>query len=85
LLLLISSSCISTGIRIEQRESRSVFKLSQPGEGWVFRRDLDGSWRRMCWLPHKRRNDGIILACSGQQVAIGAQGGLMTILDFSDI
>jgi hypothetical protein len=75
----------STDTPIDQRKSNGGFKLNELGKGWVCRRNLDGSWRRMCWLPHKRRNDGTILACFGQKVVIGAQGGLLTILDFSDI
>jgi hypothetical protein len=53
-------------------------------EGWVFRLMLDGTRRRMCWLPHERRVNGEI-ACRGQKVVIGAGGGIVTILDFSNV
>jgi hypothetical protein len=81
--LLINPSCCSTEIHIHRQESISAFKLHE--DGWVLRRDLDGLWRRMCWLPHERRNDGLICACYGQRLVIGAADGLMTILDFSNV
>jgi hypothetical protein len=83
--LLINPSHCSTDIQIHQRESNSAFKLDEAKEGWLMRRGADGDWRRMCWLPYKRRNGGAVRACFGQKVVIAAHGGLMTILDFSDI
>jgi hypothetical protein len=83
--LLICPFSSSKYIQIDQRESSGAFKLDEDPEGWLLRRDVDGIWRRMCWLPYKRRHYGTVLACSGQQVVIGAQGGLLTILDFSNI
>jgi hypothetical protein len=83
--LLINHPRYSTDFRTDQLESSSAFKLDEATKGWLLRLDADGDWRRMCWLPHKRREDGQVLACSGQRVVIGAQGGLMTILDFSDM
>jgi hypothetical protein len=80
--LLIGPSCSSTDIQIDQHENSSAFELD---EAWLLRRGGDGLWRRICWLPYKRRHDGVILACSGQQVVIGAQGGLLTILDLSNV
>jgi hypothetical protein len=59
--------------------------LDEAGEGWVLRRNLDGSWRRMCWLPYKRREYGTIKACYGQRIVICAKGGVLTILDFSNV
>jgi hypothetical protein len=53
-------------------------------QGWIFRRENDGVWRRMCWLPHARRHGGL-LQSRGQRVCIGAMSGIMTILDFSDV
>jgi hypothetical protein len=83
-LSLINPGNSSTEIQIDQHESSIVFQL-QP-DGWVSSRsDLNISWRRMCWLPYKRRNGGRILTCYGQRVVIVAAGGVMTILDFSDI
>jgi hypothetical protein len=70
-------------VQIYRRESSSAFKLHP--EGWVLRRDGDGSWRRMCWLPYKRRNGGEVDACSGQKIVITASFGLLTILDFSRV
>jgi hypothetical protein len=70
---------------MDQRESSGAFKLNKDAEGWLLRRDVDGLWRRICWLPYKRRHDGTVLACSGQQVVIGVGDGLLTILDFSNI
>jgi hypothetical protein len=64
------------------REGSSTFKLDGDG-GWVLRRKDDGTWRRMCWLPYKRRQGGI-LSHYGDRVFIGAAGGCVTILDFSD-
>jgi hypothetical protein len=49
------------------------------------RRDVDGHRHRMCWLPRNRRNGGQVLACDRQRVVIGARGGLLTILDLSNI
>jgi hypothetical protein len=80
--LLIGPSYSSTDIQIDQHENSSAFKLD---EGWLLRRGADGLWCRICWLPYKRRHDGVILACSGQQVVIGALGGLLTILDLSNV
>jgi hypothetical protein len=59
--------------------------LNEADEGWVFRRNLDGPGQRICWLPHDRRKDGVIRACYGQRIVIGATGGLLTILDFSNV
>jgi hypothetical protein len=69
----------------DQLESSSAFKLDKAQKGWLLCLGADGDWRRMCWLPYQRRKKGKVLACCGQQVVIGAQGGLMTILDFSEI
>jgi WD40 repeat protein len=80
---LISHSCSSKDIQIDQHESSRAFKLYR--DGWILCRNLDGPWRRMCWLPRKRRDQGVIRACFGQQIAVCAVGGLMTILDFSDV
>jgi hypothetical protein len=63
--------------------NNAAFQLDER-QGWVSRVALDGSLRRMCWLPHKRRHGGCI-AWSGQQVVIGAESGIVTILDFSDV
>jgi hypothetical protein len=52
--------------------------------GWISRLEEDKRWRRMCWLPHERRHGGF-LRSFGQRVAIGADSGLVTILDFSDV
>jgi hypothetical protein len=71
--------------KIEQRECSSAFMLDEAGKGWVLRRNLDGSWRRMCWLPYKRRKNGEIKACRGQRIVICAKGGVLTILDFSNV
>jgi hypothetical protein len=83
--LLINHSCYSPDFRTDQLESSSAFKLDEAKKGWLLRLGADGDWRRMCWLPYERRKDGKVLACCGQRVVIGAQGGLMTILDFSDM
>jgi hypothetical protein len=69
--------------QIDQRESSSAFKLD--GEGWVLRRNLDGFWQRMCWLPYKRRENGRITACYGQRIVVCARTGVLTILDFSNV
>jgi hypothetical protein len=74
---------LSKDVQIYRRESSSAFKLHP--DGWVLSRNGGGSWRRMCWLPHKRRNDGKIYACSGQKIVITASWGLLTILDFSRV
>jgi hypothetical protein len=63
--------------------SNAAFELDE-NQGWVSRVARDGSSRRMCWLPHKRRHHGCIAWC-GQKVVIGAASGLLTILDFSDV
>jgi hypothetical protein len=64
-------------------ESTATFDLDQT-EGWVFRLTLDGTWRRMCWLPYNRRDNGE-MACWGQKVVIGSASGIVTILDFSNV
>jgi hypothetical protein len=81
--LLIEYSQFPTDIIINSNGSSVIFDLHE-NTGWVSRLALDGSSRRMCWLPHKRRYGGII-ACWGQKVVIGAKSGLVTILDFSDV
>jgi hypothetical protein len=85
LSLLINSSHSWTDIQLHQRASSSAVKLDEARQGWLMRRGADGDWRRMCWLPYKRRNGGVVRACFGQKVVIAAHDGLMTILDFSDI
>jgi hypothetical protein len=75
---LISPSSYAIDIQICQHERSHTFELQQ--DGWVLRHG-----RRICWLPYKRRKGGIILATQGQRVVIGAMGGLLTILDFSDL
>jgi hypothetical protein len=70
-------------LKIEQRERSSAFKLD--GEGWVLHRNLDGFWKRMCWLPYKRRENGRIQACYGQRIVVCARSGVLTILDFSNV
>jgi hypothetical protein len=72
-----------TEIIIDSNESNAAFELDQ-SQGWVSRIALDGSSRRMCWLPHKRRHKGFI-AWSGEKVVVGAHSGIVTILDFSDV
>jgi hypothetical protein len=68
---------------MDSNQSSAAFDLD-PTEGWVFRLMLHGDRRRMCWLPHKRRDQGEI-AYWGQKVAIGATTGILTILDFSNV
>jgi hypothetical protein len=72
-------------LKIEWRARSGVFMLDEAGEGWVLRRNLDGSWRRMCWLPYKRRENGRIAACYGQRIVVCARSGVLTILDFSNV
>jgi WD40 repeat protein len=80
----ITCAYLSTDIRISQLERNIQFKLDGDDEGWVFRRKGDGTWRRMCWLPHKRRHRGN-LDYHGDRLVIGASNGCVTILDFSDV
>jgi hypothetical protein len=40
-------------------------------------------YRRVCWLPHERRHNGVI-ACWDDRVCVGSESGAVTILDFSD-
>jgi hypothetical protein len=84
-VLLISFACPLEDVSIERCGSSSVFNFDKAGEGWVLRRYLGGPWRRMCWLPHKRRSNGVIRASFGQQIVICAVGGVLTILDFSNV
>jgi hypothetical protein len=69
-------------MQIDERESSIAFELHQ--DGWICRRHLNGTLRRICWLPYKRRNNGTMLACFGERLVIGAEHGLMTILDLSN-
>jgi hypothetical protein len=84
-LLIDHPSCWLTDTQIYQQEDSNAFKLDEADKGWLLRRGVDGHWRRMCWLPYKRRKNGNVRACFGQKVVITARGGLMTMLDFSDI
>jgi hypothetical protein len=68
---------------MDSKQSNTAFELDDT-QGWVSRIALDRSSRRMCWLPHKRWYRGI-MAWSGQKVVIGAESGIVTILDFSDV
>jgi hypothetical protein len=72
-------------LKSEQREHSSAFMLDKAGEGWVLRRNLDGFWQRMCWLPYKRRENGRIEACYGHRIVVCAGSGLLTILNFSNV
>jgi hypothetical protein len=72
-------------LKIEQREGSNAFMLGDAGEGWVLRRNLDGFWQRMCWLPYKRRERGKIEACYGQRIVVSAGSGVLIILDFSNV
>jgi hypothetical protein len=85
LSLLINLSHCLIDIQILKHESSSTFKLDEEKEGWLLRCGVGGDWQRVCWLPYKRRKDGEVLACFGQQVVIGAFDGLLTILDFSNV
>jgi hypothetical protein len=80
---LIPYSYSPTAVSVDRNGTSPVFDWDM-STGWVFRIAHDGTSRRMCWLPHKRRYGGVI-AWSGQKVAIGAESGLVTILDFSDV
>jgi hypothetical protein len=80
---LIHHSRSPTEVIWDPNLSSVAFELDV-NTGWVSRLALDGSWRRMCWLPHERRHGGVI-ACWGQKVVIGAASGLVTIFDFSDV
>jgi hypothetical protein len=82
-LSLIYRSRFLTELIIGSSDSATIFELDK-SEGWVYRLTSDGTRRRMCWLPHKRRCSGEI-ASSGQKVVIGAASGIVTILDFSDV
>jgi hypothetical protein len=83
-LSLIIHYLSSTDIVVTERESSTTFKLDGDDGGWVLRRKGDGTWRRMCWLPHKRRHQGQ-LDYYGDRLVIGASTGYVTILDFSDV
>jgi hypothetical protein len=85
LSLLINPFGCLTDIKIHQPEISSAFELDEADKGWLLRRDVEGNWRRMCWLPYKRREHGKVIGSDGQRVVICTRGGLMTILDFSDI
>jgi WD40 repeat protein len=74
---------ILTELTIDQNGSGTTSDLDV-SEGWVFRIAPDGTRRRMCWLPHKRSYNGQI-ACWEQKAVIGAQSGIVTILDFSNM
>jgi hypothetical protein len=65
--------------------NRSTVSFDMDGsEGWIIRVALDGTRRRVCWLPHARRFNGY-LAFRGQKVVVGARSGIVTILDFSNV
>jgi hypothetical protein len=83
-LSLIIPYLSSTDIVVTKRESSTTFKLDGNDGGWVLRRKGDGTWRRMCWLPHKRRHEGR-LDYHGDRLFIGAYAGCVTILDFLDV
>jgi hypothetical protein len=81
--LLIPYSYSPTAVSVDRNLTSPVFELDM-GTGWVIRIAHDGTWQWMCWLPHKRRYGGVIAWCR-EKVAIGAESGLVTILDFSDV
>jgi hypothetical protein len=81
--LLIIYACPWTDLRVFKREGSTNFKLDGDG-GWVLHHKGDGTWQKMCWLPYKRQHGGI-LGHHGDRVVIGAAGGCVTILDFSDV
>jgi hypothetical protein len=80
---LIHPSHSPTEVFTDRAGTGTFFELSA-STGWVSRIVRNGSTQRMCWLPHKRRHNGCI-AWSGQKVVIGAESGIVTILDFSDV
>jgi hypothetical protein len=82
-LSLINLACPLIEKFIISNDIAANFQLDLSNE-WVCRLSPDRTWRRMCWLPHKRRHDGK-MACWGQKVAIGAASGIVTILDFSKV
>jgi WD40 repeat protein len=81
--LLIHDYHSLTEVIMDSSKSNGAFGLDER-QGWVSRLARDGSSQRMCWLPHQRRHGGHI-AWSGQKVVIGAESGIVTILDFSDV
>jgi hypothetical protein len=83
LLSLIHRSRPLTEVIIGSNEFATTFQLDESG-GWVYRLKSNTTWRRMCWLPYKRRYRGV-MACWGQKVVIGAASGIVTIIDFSNV
>jgi WD40 repeat protein len=52
--------------------------------GWISWGPSDGTLLLpLCWIPVERRGDAF--ACHGTKVVLGARGGIITILDFSDV
>jgi WD40 repeat protein len=75
-------SLLLIDVVLVNQDSQDYFKLGN--EGWLFRRDSHGIWRRICWLPYKRR-DKCKIGNSGQRVCISTSSGVVTILDYSDV
>jgi hypothetical protein len=77
---------------IEERSSPITDLSSIPLETFVWNSDSGWiSWQRshltspvlLCWLPLERR--GYNFECHGTTFIIGAQTGIITILDFSEV
>jgi WD40 repeat protein len=59
------------------------FKIDR--DGWVSRLNTRKSWQRLCWLPTERRSPKTQVPSFGETVCIGADSGIVTILDFSHV
>jgi hypothetical protein len=52
--------------------------------GWISWQTSDDIFPRpLCWIPVERRGEAF--ACHGTTAVIGAEQGIITILDFSDV
>jgi WD40 repeat protein len=79
----------STGVQLDyshEMRSQPIFKLDDAG--WLWRMKPTLVWQRLCWLPVERRwkmfgSEHIV--SHGQTVAIGAESGMVTILDCSQV
>jgi WD40 repeat protein len=51
--------------------------------GWVWRLSVSGVWRQVSWLPVERRSRSVV--CLGQKLAVVADSGKNTVLNFSNV
>jgi hypothetical protein len=73
-----------TQARSDQHSAVTHPLFNIDNDGWISRLNMESVWQRVCWIPSDRRSDRV-WASSGERVFIGAESGVITILDFSHV